>query len=190
MSLLAQINEPEFIAGIYTGKKLTSFNPWVLNWLLSSCLAKATVLLLIMCLRELTSLSGISSLSRADAKRIIWMEDSWRFLNQFLLVPSFSIMCSSCFVRILFCSSCLSAWRKIVVFRRLRTAELERSAAGGGGKPPGTAAQGNPPEGIMQARCLSILKHSRSESVGLKMMPIALTWSAPIPQGQRMKSPA
>ena len=93
MSLLAQINEPEFIAGIYPGKKLTLFNPWVSNWLLSSCLAKATVLLLIMCLREFTSLSGISPLSRADAKRIIWMEDSCRFLNQFLLVPSFLIMC-------------------------------------------------------------------------------------------------
>ena len=132
-------------------------------------------------LEESTGLSGISLLSRADAKRIIWMEDSCRFLNWFLLVPSFSIMCSSC---------CSSAWCEIVVFRRLRTAELERSAAGGGGKPPRTAAQGNPPEGIMQAWCLSILKRSRLESVGLKMMPIALTQSAPIPQAQRMKSPA
>jgi hypothetical protein len=83
-------------------------------------------------------------------------------------------MCSSCFVKILFCSTCLSAWHKIVVFRRLKTAELERSAAGGVGKPPGAAAQVNPPEGIMQAWCLSILKRSRSESVGSNMMPVAL----------------
>jgi hypothetical protein len=111
------------------------------------------------------------------------MEESRRFLKQFLLVPSFSIMCSSCFVRILFCSSCLSAWRDIVVFRRPRTAVLERSAAGSGGKPPGTAAQVTPHEGIMHVRCLSILKRSRSVSVGSKMMLlIALTWSATIPQ--------
>ena len=43
-------------------------------------------------------------------------------------------------MRILFCSSCLSAWRDIVVFRRPRTAGLEKLAAGGGGKTPETAA--------------------------------------------------
>ena len=139
-------------------------------------------------LQESTGSLGISSLSKADAKRNILMEESWRCLNRFLLVPSFSIMCSSCFVRIFFCSSCSSAWRDIVVFRRPRTAVFERSAAGRGGKPTGTAAQVTPLEGVMHAWCLSILKRSRSMSVGSKMMLIALTRSAPIPQSQRMKS--
>jgi len=66
---------------------------------------------------------------------------------------------------------------------------LESSAVGGGGKPPGTAAQVTPPEGIMHAWYLLILKRSRSVSVGSKRMLIALTRSAPIPQAQRMKSP-
>ena len=154
-------------------------------------MARTTVLLFITRMQELIDLSGISSLSKADAKRIIWMEESWRFLNQFLLVPTFLIMlCSSCFVRISFCSSCLSSWRNIVVFRRPRTAVLERPAAGDEGKPPGTAAQVTPPKGIMHVWCLLVLEHSKLVSVGSKMMLIALTWSAPIPQAQRMKSPA
>ena len=41
-----------------------------------------------------------------------------------------------------------------MVFRRPSTAVLERSAAKGGGKPPGTAAQVTPPKGIMHAWCL------------------------------------
>jgi hypothetical protein len=41
-----------------------------------------------------------------------------------------------------------------VVLRRPRTAVLVMSAAGGGGKPPGIAAQVTPPEGIMHAWCL------------------------------------
>ena len=72
-------------------------------------------------------------IANPDAKRIIWMEESWRVLKRFLLVPSFSIMCSSCFVRILFCSSCSSVWRDIFVFRRPRTAVLEKLTAGSGG---------------------------------------------------------
>jgi hypothetical protein len=45
----------------------------------------------------------------------------------------------------------------------------------------------------MHAWCLalsSILKCSRLVLVGSNMMLIALTWSALIPQAQRMKSPA
>ncbi len=77
-------------------------------------------------------------------------------------------MCLSCFVRILFCSSCLSAWCDIVVFRRPRTAVLERLAAGSGGKPPGTAAQVTPLKENKHVWCLSILKRSRSVWWGRK----------------------
>ena len=58
---------------------------------------------------------------------------------------------------------------------------FERSAAGSGGKPLVTAAQVTPLEGAMHAWCLSVLKRSRSMSVGSKMMLIELTQSAPIP---------
>jgi len=121
VSLLAQIKEPAYTLAMHAGEKLTSFKPLDLNWLLSSCSARATVLLFIICLQESTDLSGISSLSKAESKRIIWMEESWRFLNWFLLVPSILIMCSICFMMILFCSSCLSAWHNIIVLRRSRT---------------------------------------------------------------------
>jgi hypothetical protein len=66
---------------------------------------------------------------------------------------------------------------------------FERSAAGSGGKPPGTAAQVTPLDGTMHAWCLSVLKRSRLLLVGSKKMLIALTQSAPIPQAQIMKSP-
>ena len=82
-------------------------------------------------------------------------------LESILACPSFSIMCLSCFVRILFCSSYSSAWHDILVFRRLRTAVLEISVAGSGGKPPRIAVQVTPLEGVMHAWCLSILKRSR-----------------------------
>jgi hypothetical protein len=72
-------------------------------------------------------------------------------LESILACSFLCIMCSSCFVRILFCSSCSSAWCDTVVFRRPRTAVFERSAAGSGGKPPGTAAQVTPLEGAMHA---------------------------------------
>jgi len=67
---------------------------------------------------------------------------------------------------------------------------LVMSAAGGGGKPPGIAAQVTPPEGIKHSWCLSILKNLRSMSVGSKMQLVALTLPAPTVHAQSKKSPA
>ncbi len=67
---------------------------------------------------------------------------------------------------------------------------LVMSAAGGGGKPPGIAAQVTPPEGIKHAWCLSILKSSRLMLVGSKMQLVALTLPALTAHAQSKKSPA
>ena len=83
-------NEPEYMVTMYHGETLTLFKLWVLNWLLSSCSTRATFLLFMFHLQESTGLSGIWLLSKAGEKRIIWVDESWRCLNRFLLVPSFS----------------------------------------------------------------------------------------------------
>ncbi len=68
-------------------------------------------------LQELVTLSGTSLLSKAEANKIILMVASWRFLTQFLEEFSLLIMWLTCFSRILFCSSCWSDCREIVVFK-------------------------------------------------------------------------
>jgi hypothetical protein len=59
----------------------------------------------------------------------------------------------------------------------------------GGGKPPGMAVQVSLPEGLMHARCCLVLKRSRSVSVGMKMILVAVSRPSPLPQAHRMKSP-
>ena len=65
---------------------------------------------------------------------------------------------------------------------------LEGSTAGGGSKPTGMAVQVTLPEELMHAWCRSILKPSRLEPVGSKIIFVAVTQLALITQVQRMKS--
>ncbi len=71
-----------------------------------------------------------------------------------------------------------------------KTAKLVVPTAGGCGKPPGMATQAADPQELMQAWCCLILKHSRSESVGLKEIFVAVTRPALIPWAHTKKLPA
>jgi hypothetical protein len=64
---------------------------------------------------------GTVLLSMADAKRNILVVNLYKFLTLFLDDPSFSTMCSNCFMRIMFCTSCLLTWWAMVALRRLST---------------------------------------------------------------------
>jgi hypothetical protein len=112
---------PLYMFDEFADEKVTSNIPRFLNWRLSSCLARAAVLLFINCLQESVKLVGMVLLSMADAKRSILVVDSCKFLTLFLNDPSFSTLCSNCFVRIVFCNFYSSTWQAMLALRRLST---------------------------------------------------------------------
>jgi len=70
-------NEPEYMVTMYPGETLALFKLWVLNWLLSSCSARATFLLFMLHLQESTGLWG-----SCRCPKLVWRGSSEWFSHR------------------------------------------------------------------------------------------------------------
>ncbi len=184
--LLDQRNIPRYVFPLYPKEKLTFSMPLNSIWLFNLCSTRATVLQFMKRLQDLTGLVRTVLLSSAEAKGIILIVNSWKCLIMFFCGLYCLIICLSCLESSLFYSSCLSAWREIVVFRRPRT--IKFLTAGGRGITPAAAAQGAVLGVEMHVWWCSILKHSKLLLFGLIVNFISEMRPALTSRAQRMKS--